>query len=223
MEEPQQNPGQRPRKVRFRISSACSGRVLKQVYEDGQALEPPAVEQSRRLRHSFEPGVLPDGPAPGLPQSSGSPVVLFWGSDAQLPARPSGAARLAWPFVRRASLLDASPVIDFGQIIIYTNNLKIIRAPMDQRELMRRIIQTEGVSDWAFVYRERRERIGCPQPERGAERTCSQCKGSGSAPCSLCHGSKFSMLANRFKESYRALRCPACNESGVQPCQVCAA
>lgn len=55
-------------------------------------------------------------------------------------------------------LSQASPVIDFGQIIIYTNNLKIIRAPMDQRELMRRIIQTEGVSDWAFVYRERRER-----------------------------------------------------------------
>lgn len=70
MDEPQQNPDGRPRKVRFRISSACSGRVLKQVYEDGQALEPPAVEQSRRLRHSFEPGVPPDGPALGLPQSS---------------------------------------------------------------------------------------------------------------------------------------------------------
>jgi len=52
---------------------------------------------------------------------------------------------------------------------------------------------------------------------------CSQCKGSGSAPCSRCHGSKFSMLANRFRESYRALRCPACNESGLQPCQLCAA
>lgn len=59
--------------------------------------------------------------------------------------------------------------------------------------------------------------------EGDAEHACSQCKGSGSAPCSLCHGSKFSMLANRFRESYRALRCPACNESGVQPCQICAA
>lgn len=52
---------------------------------------------------------------------------------------------------------------------------------------------------------------------------CSQCKGSGCAPCSLCHGSKFSMLANRFRESYRALRCPACAETGLQPCRVCAA
>ncbi|CAJ0947358.1 unnamed protein product [Ranitomeya imitator] len=50
---------------------------------------------------------------------------------------------------------------------------------------------------------------------------CSQCKGSGCAPCSLCHGSKFSMLANRFKESYRALRCPACDENGLQACQMC--
>lgn len=59
--------------------------------------------------------------------------------------------------------------------------------------------------------------------EGHAEHGCSQCKGSGCAPCSLCHGSKFSMLANRFRESYRALRCPACNESGLQPCHICAA
>ncbi|XP_065591088.1 glutaredoxin domain-containing cysteine-rich protein 2 [Cyrtonyx montezumae] len=221
MDEPQRKPEGRPRKVRFRISSACSGRVLKQVYEDGQALEPPAVEQSRRLRHSFEPGVMPEGPALPLPRGSGC------GEDARGPGCPPAGS----------GLYGASPVVDFGKIIIYTNNLKIIRAPMDQRELMRRIIQTEGVSDWAVVYRERRERTGaghrkdvektvvCNQymQEGDAERTCSQCKGSGSAPCSLCHGSKFSMLANRFKESYRALRCPACNESGVQPCPVCAA
>lgn len=57
-------------------------------------------------------------------------------------------------------LLQASPILDFGKIIIYTNNLKIIRAPMDQKELMRRIIQTEGINDWAFKYRERKERFG---------------------------------------------------------------
>lgn len=57
-------------------------------------------------------------------------------------------------------LLQASPILDFGKIIIYTNNLKIIRAPMDQKELMRRIIQTEGGNDWAFGHRERRERFG---------------------------------------------------------------
>ncbi|NXY39133.1 GRCR2 protein, partial [Pomatorhinus ruficollis] len=132
---------------------------------------------------------------------------------------------------------QTSPVVDFGKIIIYTNNLKIIRAPMDQKELMRRIIQTEGINDWTFVYRDKKERFGaghrkdgdnkvtCNQhvQEGNVDRCCSQCNGSGCAPCSLCHGSKFSMLANRFRESYRALRCPACDETGLQPCRVCAA
>ncbi|NXE28166.1 GRCR2 protein, partial [Ardeotis kori] len=220
----------RPRKVRFKISSAYSGRVLKQVYEDGQELEPPAKEHSRRfLRHSFEPGEhfcgAGEAPENRLGCSSESPGII------------SACGVYLYRPDTDMILLQVSPVLDFSKIIIYTNNLKIIRAPTDQKELMRRIIQTEGISDWAFVYRERKERFGgghkkdvekkvaCNQyvQEGDAEHGCSQCKGSGSAPCSLCHGSKFSMLANRFRESYRALRCPACNESGLQPCQVCAA
>ncbi|NWZ99435.1 GRCR2 protein, partial [Nesospiza acunhae] len=222
MEEPQQQqqPGPRhegrPRRVRFRISSACSGRVLKQVYEDGQEMEPPAKERSRRfLRHSFEPEEPLCGPE----------------------ELPGSAESLCWPTALTARRISASPAVDFGKIIIYTNNLKIIRAPMDQKELMRRIIQTEGINDWTFVYREKKERLsgGCKKDvenmvmcnqhvqEGDAEHGCFQCKGSGCAPCSLCHGSKFSMLANRFRESYRALRCPACDESGLQPCRVCAA
>uniref|UniRef100_A0A8C6IYW4 Uncharacterized protein n=1 Tax=Melopsittacus undulatus TaxID=13146 RepID=A0A8C6IYW4_MELUD len=223
----------RPRKVRFKISSAYSGRVLKQVFEDGQELELPAKEHSRRfVRHCFEPE---DRWAAELPERS---FIL------SLKNPVKGYTDKI--------LLQPSPVLDFGKIIIYTNNLKIIRAPMDQKELMRRIIQTEGINDWAFIYQEKKERFGgghrkdvekkvaCIVPEKlfnlgriflviclfqeeDDEHGCSQCKGSGSAPCSLCHGSKFSMLANRFRESYRALRCPACKESGLQPCHICAA
>ncbi|NWR74102.1 GRCR2 protein, partial [Centropus unirufus] len=222
MDEPQKKLNQRhegrPRKVRFKISSAYSGRVLKQVYEDGQELEPPAKERSRRfLRHSFEP------------------LDRFCGAGEMAEGRLCPPAKLTAQ--RISILLQASPILDFGKIIIYTNNLKIIRAPIDQKELMRRIVQTEGINDWSFVHQERKERFGgghkkgvekkavCNRylQEGDAEHCCYQCKGSGSAPCSLCHGSKFSMLANRFRESYRALRCPACNESGLQPCQICAA
>ncbi|NXU50534.1 GRCR2 protein, partial [Turnix velox] len=230
MEEQQKKLSQRhegrPRKVRFKISSSYSGRVLKQVFEDGQELEPPAKEHSRRfLRHSFQPGdhLCRAGEVPESRLChSGSPGVH------RIYLYRQGTDEI---------LLQASPILDFGKIIIYTNNLKIIRAPVDQKELMRRVIQTEGINDWAFIYREGKERCGggrkkdmekkavCNQYVQvgDAERGCSQCKGSGSAPCSLCHGSKFSMLANRFRESYRALRCPACNESGVQPCRLCAA
>ncbi|KAM7008123.1 glutaredoxin domain-containing cysteine-rich protein 2 [Passerculus sandwichensis] len=273
MEEPQQQQEERPRRVRFRISSAGSGRLLKQVYEDGQELEPPAEERSRRfLRHSFEPEEPLCGPGelPGSAESLCWPTALtarrisvlresqhqgLLGSAGLLrDCRPgTGLCEVsAVPLTDRVGLcgvsavpltdrvgrvLPASPVVDFGKIIIYTNNLKIIRAPMDEKELMRRMIQTEGINDWTFVYREKKERLGgghetdvenmvtCNQHvlEGYAEHCCSQCRGSGCAPCSLCHGSKFSMLANRFRESYRALRCPACDESGLQPCWVCAA
>ncbi|KAF1421850.1 Glutaredoxin domain-containing cysteine-rich protein 2, partial [Spheniscus magellanicus] len=232
----------RPRKVRFKISSAYSGRVLKQVYEDGQELEPPCKERSRRfLRHSFEPGdhFCGAGEAPEnrfySPAKLTAQRISIFKEDKKYSLTSNSP--LLSDYQSSDSPCRASPILDFGKIIIYTNNLKIIRAPMDQKELMRRIIQTEGINDWAFKYRERKERFGgghkkdvekkiaCNQyvQEGDAEHSCSQCKGSGSAPCSLCHGSKFSMLANRFRESYRALRCPACNESGLQPCQICAA
>ncbi|NXF93045.1 GRCR2 protein, partial [Eubucco bourcierii] len=227
----------RPRKVRFKISSSYSGRVLKQVFEDGQELEPPAKERTRRfLRHSFEPadrfcggGEMAENRLWGLPCDT-------WCQEKERPGMLTLCRVYLYSQDTDKILLQASPILDFGKIIIYTNNLKIIRAPMDQKELMRRVIQTEGVSDWAFTYHERKERLGGGHKEvemkaacnqylqvRAAGGDCSQCKGSGCAPCSLCHGSKFSMLANRFRESYRALRCPACNESGLQPCQICAA
>ncbi|XP_065705543.1 glutaredoxin domain-containing cysteine-rich protein 2 [Patagioenas fasciata] len=231
----------RPRKVRFKISSSYSGRVLKQVYEDGQELEPPAKEHSRRfLRHSFEPGdgFCGAGEAPESrfhpPATLTAQRISIFREDTDLGL--AGRSPLPADCQPSRGHCPASPILDFGKIIIYTNNLKIIRAPMDQKELMRRIIQAEGINDWAFIYREQKERFGgghkkdvekkavCNQyvQDGAAEHGCSQCKGSGSAPCSLCHGSKFSMLANRFKESYRALRCPACNESGLQPCRLCA-
>ncbi|NWW32798.1 GRCR2 protein, partial [Panurus biarmicus] len=242
MDEPQKKLSQRhegrPRKVRFRISSAYSGRVLKQVYEDGQELEPPAKEHSRRfLRHSFEPGDHPGGAGEGPESRCCWPTALTARRISVLREDQKHGGTAPRLGDCGASLGRASPVVDFGKIIIYTNNLKIIRAPMDQKELMRRIIQTEGINDWTFMYREKKElisgahrkdgenKVTCSQhvQEGNAEHGCSQCKGSGCAPCSLCHGSKFSMLANRFRESYRALRCPACDESGLQPCRVCAA
>ncbi|NXY41695.1 GRCR2 protein, partial [Ceuthmochares aereus] len=248
MDEPQKKLNQRhegrPRKVRFKISSAYSGRVLKQVFEDGQELELPAKERSRHfLRHSFEPadhfcGAVerPEDRLYPPAKLTAQRISIFREDDK---CGLTSHSPLLGDHQPSESHCRASPIIDFGKIIIYTNNLKIIRAPIDQKELMRRIIHTEGINDWTFIHRERRERFGgghkivldmekkaaCNQylQEGDAEHGCSQCKGSGSAPCSLCHGSKFSMLANRFRESYRALRCPACNESGLQPCRICAA
>uniref|UniRef100_A0A8C8RRQ1 Glutaredoxin and cysteine rich domain containing 2 n=1 Tax=Pelusios castaneus TaxID=367368 RepID=A0A8C8RRQ1_9SAUR len=231
----------RPRKVRFKISSAYSGRVLKQVYEDGQELEPPEESPHRFLQHGFESGehFYRVGEAPESKFYSSAKLTAQQISVFKEGSKYSLASNA--PFFSDYQASDShqrpSPILDFGKIIIYTSNLKIIRTPMDKKELMRKIIQNEGIDDWSFRYRDGKEgdsnqinghvkdaenQLAHSQYVQVRQDGCSRCKGSGSAPCSLCHGSKFSMLANRFKESYRALRCPACNENGLQPCQVCA-
>ncbi|XP_040429640.1 glutaredoxin domain-containing cysteine-rich protein 2 isoform X1 [Cygnus olor] len=155
----------RPRKVRFKISSAYSGRVLKQVYEDGQELEPPAKEQSRRfLRHSFEPGNRPCAAGDAAEGRLCPPAKLSAQRISIFKEDKKYSLASTSPLFSDCPSSDghcrASPIIDFGKIIIYTNNLKIVRAPMDQKELMRRIVQTEGINDWAFIYQERKGRIG---------------------------------------------------------------
>ncbi|XP_041499622.1 glutaredoxin domain-containing cysteine-rich protein 2 [Microtus oregoni] len=225
----------KPRKVRFKISSSYSGRVLKQVFEDGQELESPKEEYPHSfLQEALEPmdGVYGSGEAPKpqlySPKLTAQRISVF---------RDGSAYSLAGsqPLFNDYKPNDHKPppIIDFGKIIIYTNNLKIIRTPMDKRDFMRRILQKEAVAEEEALMSTGENDSPLPETEGTflhnqhtqdglvSEDNCLHCQGSGIATCSLCHGSKFSMLANRFKESYRALRCPACNENGLQPCRIC--
>ncbi|XP_033877250.3 glutaredoxin domain-containing cysteine-rich protein 2-like [Acipenser ruthenus] len=246
MEELQRKLSQRyedkPKKVRFKISSSYSGRVLKQVYEDGQELESPEVAYPHSFIHGKFPkhmeGELMCNFAELQDQGFYSPTTLTAqrinvfrdGNKYHL----AGGSSLFNDFTPADS--KPSPVLDFGKIIIYTSNLRIIRTSQGKKELANRFIHNRDGSDGYSI---------TPAGENGAqnptqrepaedqnakpanalegvsESGCLQCGGSGCAPCSLCHGSKLSMLANRFKESIRALRCPACNANGLQPCQAC--
>lgn len=40
-------------------------------------------------------------------------------------------------------------------------------------------------------------------------------------PCSLCHGSKLSILAKCFNESFSVLRCQSCYSDGLERCLSC--
>ncbi|XP_011714453.1 glutaredoxin domain-containing cysteine-rich protein 2 [Macaca nemestrina] len=252
MEDPEKKVNQKndgkPRKVRFKISSSYSGRVLKQVFEDGQELESPKEEYPHSfLQESLEPmdGVYGTGEAP-RPREAPRPQLYSPKLTAQRISvfREGNAYTLAGgqPLFNDYKANDHKPlpIIDFGKIIIYTNNLKIIRTPMDKRDFVRKILQKEEEAEEESLMNKEESCGGRDQQDRPLveaestfphnrytqegdipEDSCFHCRGSGSATCSLCHGSKFSMLANRFKESYRALRCPACNENGLQPCQIC--
>ncbi|MEE6479497.1 hypothetical protein FKM82_012265 [Ascaphus truei] len=231
---------ERSRKVRFKISSAYSGRVLKQVFEDGHELKSPEEEYHHSFLHnSFETSEHYYSQGEAHPRFY--PATRLTAQKISV-FRDGTSYRLAGdPQFSDCHGIDkkTSNVIDFGKIIIYTSNLKIIRTPVDKKDVMKIVTQREASENQTSLHKEGR-RAGegdlrltsmdeYEQPQTHKQNVqeddemhqCSQCRGSGCAPCSLCHGSKFSMLANRFKESYRALRCPACDEKGMQPCQTC--
>ncbi|XP_075062100.1 glutaredoxin domain-containing cysteine-rich protein 2 [Mixophyes fleayi] len=235
MEELQRKLSQRyedkPRKVRFKISSAYSGRVLKQVFEDGHELESPDEEYPHSFLHdSFETSEHYFSPGEAHPQFY--PTARLTAKRISV-FRDGTSYRLAgdqlFPDCRGIDK-STSDVIDFGKIIICTSNLKIIRTPVIKKEVSEnpKWSPREGrrVAERDLCYRPMEDyeshQVQQQNTQEDEIHQCSQCKGLRCAPCSLCHGSKFSMLANRFKESYRALRCPACDENGLQPCQTCA-
>ncbi|KAG9351289.1 hypothetical protein JZ751_022530 [Albula glossodonta] len=231
MTELQRTPS--PRKVRFKIASSYSGRVLKHVYEDGQELESPG----EKYPHSFMHGKIPRHlemeqlcsfqglQDPGLYPPTGliaQRINVYRGVTGY---RPPGYGELGED--------SRSPVLDFGKIVIYTSNLRIIRSPQRKGQQAKGSPQgREGGEECSHREEEGsrpRRRALCPHAEEEMQHpthkeapSCPQCRGSGCAPCSLCHGSKLSMLANRFNESIRALRCPACFPDGLQRCQSCA-
>ncbi|XP_053575822.1 glutaredoxin domain-containing cysteine-rich protein 2 [Bombina bombina] len=221
---------ERPRKVRFKISSAYSGRVLKQVFEDGHELESPDEEYPNSFLHNtFE--TSEHYYTQGETRPRFYPTTRLTAQRISV-FRDGTSYRLAGdPLFSDCHGTEqrTSDVIDFGKIIIYTNNLKIVRTPVERRETSKnqKASHTGKESDEKDLCFKSVDKSENNQENRNNVQEdnqmnqCSQCGGSGCAPCSLCHGSKFSMLANRFKESYRALRCPACNEKGLQPCQTC--
>ncbi|XP_018607384.2 glutaredoxin domain-containing cysteine-rich protein 2 [Scleropages formosus] len=237
MEKSQRKPGQRqegqPRKVRFKIASSYSGRVLKHVYEDGQELESPGEKYPRSFKRGKTPRHLeaeqlrgfqdPTGPAPGPPTGLIAQRINVY----------RGVTNYRPPTYGELSAADCKPpVLDFGKIIIYTSNLRIIRSPHRRSELMKSSLQRKDSGEDFSLGTDRVEKAphhalcihgedGNLEPKHEEGSSCPQCGGTGCMPCSLCHGSKLSMLANRFNESIRALRCPACYPDGLQRCQSC--
>ncbi|XP_066572956.1 glutaredoxin domain-containing cysteine-rich protein 2 [Amia ocellicauda] len=239
MEELQRTINQRyenkPRKVRFKIASSYSGRVLKHVYEDGQELESPEEEYPRSFIHGKLPRHLETEHLYGFGELQDPGLYSPPGLIAQRINVYRGGTKYSHtgdpPVFNDLSPTDTKPsVLDFGKIIIYTSNLRIIRSPRGKKELTKSLLQDrDGEQDYRGAHGGQGEAQEDAQCVLGDDKTtnikdvsgCLVCGGSGCAPCALCHGSKLSMLANRFNESIRALRCPACNVDGLQPCHSC--
>ncbi|XP_078086856.1 glutaredoxin domain-containing cysteine-rich protein 2 [Mustelus asterias] len=221
----------KPRKVRFRISSSYSGRVLKQVYEDGSESEEPEDEGPRgSLKTQLRDEGFDMGRAKAQERWDASStrflaqrINVFRDGDRY---NMTGGQNLFSHLTANRS--KPSTILNFGKIIIYTSNLRIIKAPLTQKQILSKLLQTQLISGNTANLDGKGEAEESSEKQLGtaevgeSEPACLQCDGAGCVPCSLCHGSKLSMFANRFKESFRAIRCPGCNEKGVQPCQTCA-
>ncbi|KAM9729744.1 glutaredoxin domain-containing cysteine-rich protein 2 isoform 2-T3 [Menidia menidia] len=233
--------GNKPRKVRFKLASSYSGRVLKHVYEDGQELDSPEEKYPHSFVHrKIPPSHLELEQLCGFEDTQGgqSGVSHPTGLIAQRINVYRGLASYKTAANKSDEAEDSkSSVLDFGKIIIYTSNLRIIRAPPKKSEVMPHPSVAPADSEEYPKARDRgsrRRTKALPSPE-GPERegkkishtdteeaaSCQSCGGSGCAPCSLCHGSKLSMLANRFNESISDLRCQACYPHGLEKCQSC--
>ncbi|XP_017347493.1 glutaredoxin domain-containing cysteine-rich protein 2 [Ictalurus punctatus] len=235
MEECSKKTGPRhegkPRKVRFKLASSYSGRVLKHVYEDGQELDSPEEKYPHSFIHTKIPQHLDVEQLCSFEEVQGEDVGPPTGLIAQR-INVYRAVSGFRPLTSSDQQGEKAPILDFEKIIIYTSNLKIIRSPSKKAESgvsyhhgrgegrevsPGRGPRSKGRHRTKSVRKEER----CPAPEEEETGGCEQCGGSGTAPCSLCHGSKLSMLANRFNESIRELRCPACDPHGLEPCQSC--
>ncbi|CAI5643065.1 oxysterol-binding protein 1 [Sarotherodon galilaeus] len=247
MEELQRKLNQRyedtkPRKVRFKLASSYSGRVLKHVYEDGQELDSPEEKYPHSFIHrKIPPSHLEMEQLCGFEDTHGDQQSVYppTGLIAQRinVYRGMGSYKPAVGQTEEGEGDSKSPVLDFGKIIIYTSNLRIIKAPQKKPEMFRQhtvpLIDLEGYPKarergsrrrakalFTQEEAEKEEKQICDTDTKEAD-SCQHCGGSGSAPCSLCHGSKLSMLANRFNESISDLRCQACYPYGLEKCQSC--
>ncbi|KAM8900081.1 glutaredoxin domain-containing cysteine-rich protein 2 isoform 2-T3 [Spinachia spinachia] len=237
----QRYEGTKPRKVRFKLASSYSGRVLKHVYEDGQELESPEEKYPHSFVHrKIPPSHLEVEQLCGFQEARRDQPVEC--PPKELIAQRINVYRGVGSYVPAAGQTEAAdgdanpPVLDFGKIIIYTSNLRIVRAPPRTAEALRHTLPPVDMGGYPRA-RERgsRRRAKAPLTLEAEEKegkqicnieaeeadSCQHCRGSGCAPCSLCHGSKLSMLANRFNESIGALRCQACYPHGLEKCQRC--
>ncbi|XP_028668359.1 glutaredoxin domain-containing cysteine-rich protein 2 [Erpetoichthys calabaricus] len=235
----------KPKKVRFKISSSYSGRVLKQVYEDGQAVESPQQDYPHSFLHGkfqrridsdqfFSFGEMPDQGVYTPTRLTAQRISVF--KDGSSYSFSNGGHPLFSDFTPGDS--KQSSVLDFGKIIIYTSNLRIIRTSQGKKELAKQMIEERNafgddfrspIASDELQPSTLSEDINELYPKAtyfqdlGEDSRCPQCEGRGCSPCAVCHGSKLSMLANRFNESIKSLRCPACNVNGLQACRSCTA
>ncbi|GAB1289702.1 Glutaredoxin domain-containing cysteine-rich protein 1 [Apodemus speciosus] len=124
----------RPRKVRFRIASSHSGRVLKEVYEDGQA--PGSLDSECASICAID----------GLSDSEGQQNGHIGLEDNEQEKDQDNLLVLARTASEKAFVLQQpSADLEFDRVVIYTTCLRVVRTTFERCELVRKIFQNHRV------------------------------------------------------------------------------
>ncbi|XP_048853173.1 glutaredoxin domain-containing cysteine-rich protein 1 [Brienomyrus brachyistius] len=159
------------KKVRFRVSSANSGRILKEVFKDegpSDSLDSDGNSSSEAERDSTPPANDASGHLNGLlgpePDDSGSELddlLMYAGACRD---RPFGTRRVnilskngtvrgvkhkvsagQALFSNLSSVYGPTVRLEFGRIVIYTTSFRVVRTTFERCELVRKIFQNHRV------------------------------------------------------------------------------
>ncbi|XP_077157295.1 glutaredoxin domain-containing cysteine-rich protein 1 [Paroedura picta] len=157
-----------PRKVRFRIASSHSGRVLKEVYADGEtsdSLDSEGTSSSEtdqsRLSESDGPHNGNLGSEYDENEKESDDMLIFvraakergFGAKRVNILSKNGTVRGVKHKVSAGQVLfdnlskvfQVSSVLEYGRIIIYTTSLRVVRTTFERCELVRKIFQNHRV------------------------------------------------------------------------------
>ncbi|XP_007661500.1 glutaredoxin domain-containing cysteine-rich protein 1 isoform X2 [Ornithorhynchus anatinus] len=236
---------QRARKVRFRVASSHSGRVLREVYEDGGG--PPGS------RDRDCPGPLP------LPLPDGPPENGHGGSDDERdsPLAPARAATEGGFPTRRVNILSKNGTVrgvkdkvsagqalfnnlprvlqppetlEFDRIVIYTTCLRVVRTTFERCELVRKIFRNHRVkfeeknialnSEYGKELDERCRRVS-EAPSLPVVFIDGHYLGGAEKILSMNESGELQDLLTKIERVQPPDECPSCGGFGFLPCSVC--
>ncbi|XP_053556245.1 glutaredoxin domain-containing cysteine-rich protein 1 [Bombina bombina] len=160
--------GERPqRKVRFRIASSSSGRVLKEVYTDGDSLDSECASSSETDQYSVpsEADINQNGfLGSEYDESENEPDDLLvlaratkdrgFGTKRVNILSKNGTVRGVKHKVSAGQALfdnlakvfqQSTTTLEYGRIVIYTTSLRVVRTTFERCEMVRKIFQNHRV------------------------------------------------------------------------------
>ncbi|XP_025006049.1 glutaredoxin domain-containing cysteine-rich protein 1 isoform X2 [Gallus gallus] len=220
------------RKVRFRVASSHSGRVLKEVYADGEATDSldseytssSETDQTSRLSEVEGQQNGHGGSECDENENEQDDLLILvratkekgFGTKRVNILSKNGTVRGVKHkvsagqalFDNLSKIFQVSTVPEFGRIVIYTTSLRVVRTTFERCELVRKIFQNHRVK-----FEEKNIALNSDYGKELDERCRRVCE-APSLPVVFIDGHYLGKVQHPHE-------CPSCGGFGFLPCSVC--